>query len=134
MGLTTWAGAGKGGAIRKADVGVAKNYLNEEEMATLNRIVNAYIEIAELQAQARKAMTMADWAKRLDDFLRMTERDVLTHAGKVAAEVAQTKAEGQFLLFHEQQGQSASQVERDFELAIAPPVKVLAQGRKGKKS
>jgi hypothetical protein len=134
MGLTTWAGAGKGGAIRKADVAFAKNYLNEDEMATLNRIVNAYIEIAELQAQARKAMTMADWAKRLDDFLRMTERDVLTHAGKVAAEVAQAKAEGQFLLFHEQQGQRASQVERDFELAIVQPMKVFAQGRKGKRS
>lgn len=133
MGLTTWASASKGGAIRKTDVSIAKNYLNEEELATLNRIVNAYIEIAELQAQARKPMTMADWAKRLDDFLRMTERDVLTHAGKVAAEVAQAKAEGQFMLFHEQQRQQPSRVEQDFELALAQPVKALTQGRKGKK-
>ncbi len=61
-------------------------------MATRNRIVNFYIEIAELQAQARKAMTMADWVKWLDDFLRMTERDVLPHVGKVEAEVAQIAA------------------------------------------
>ncbi len=133
MGLTTWGTASKGGAIRKADVAIAKNYLNEDEMATLNRIVNAYIEIAELQAQARKPMTMTDWAKRLDDFLRMTEREVLTHAGKVAAEVAQAKAEEQYLMFHQQQGQSTSQVERDFELALAQPIKALAKERKGKK-
>ena len=133
MGLTTWAGVGKGGAIRKTDVTIAKNYLNEEELATLNRIVNAYIEIAELQAQARKVMSMADWARRLDDFLRMTEREVLPHAGKVAAEVAQAKAEGQFSLFHEQQGHMPSRVEQDFDLALAQPVKALAQGRKGKK-
>ena len=60
MGLTSWTGASKGGAIRKADVSVAKNYLDAEELGTLNRIVNAYIEIAELQAQARRPMTMRD--------------------------------------------------------------------------
>lgn len=129
MGLTTWATASKGGQIRKTDVSVAKNYLNEEELGTLNRIVNAYIEIAELQAQARKAMTMADWVTRLDDFLRMTERDLLTHAGKVTALVAQAKAEAEFERF-KQLSNNQTQVERDFEHAIAQPVKAVDATRK----
>lgn len=135
MGLTTWAGASKGGAIRKTDVSVAKNYLNEEEMSTLNRIVNAYIEVAELQAQSRKPMTMADWVVRLDDFLRMTERDVLTHSGKMTAELAQAKAEAEFLIFQQQRLNSASPVEQDFEAAISQPVKRVEKARKssGKK-
>jgi hypothetical protein len=130
MGLTSWAGAAKGGAIRKADVSVAKNYLNEEELGTLNRIVNAYIEIAELQAQARKVMTMADWMKRLDDFLRMTERDVLTHAGKITTQIAQIKAETEFDIYRKQQLNMTSQVERDFERVIAEPLKTVETSRK----
>jgi hypothetical protein len=129
MGLTTWASASKGGAIRKADVSVAKNYLNEEELGTLNRIVNAYIEIAELQAQARKVMTMADWMTRLNDFLRMTEREVLTHAGKVAAELAQTKAEAEFEQYRTRQLAAPNLVERDFDAAIQMPVKMLEKNR-----
>lgn len=130
MGLTSWTGASKGGAIRKADVSVAKNYLNEEELGTLNRIVNAYIEIAELQAQARRPMTMRDWTARLDDFLRMAEREVLTHAGKVAAEVAQAKAEAEFAVFRQQQLAAPSRAEADFEAAIAQPVKRIEKTRK----
>lgn len=130
MGLTSWAVASKGGAIRKADVSVAKNYLNEEELGTLNRIVNAYIEIAELQAQARRPMMMRDWTARLDDFLRMTEREVLTHAGKVAAEVAQAKAEAEFAVYRQQQLAAPSRAERDFEAAIAQPVKQIEKTRK----
>lgn len=130
MGLTSWTEASKGGAIRKADVSVAKNYLNEQELGTLNRIVNAYIEIAELQAQARRAMTMRDWITRLDDFLRMTERDVLAHAGKVAAEVAQAKAEGEFAVYREQQLAAPSRAEQDFEAAISKPVKKIQMTRK----
>ena len=130
MGLTSWAGASKGGTIRKADVSVAKNYLDEEELGTLNRVVNAYIEIAELQAQARRPMTMRDWATRLDDFLRMTERDVLSHAGKVAAEVAQTKAEAEFETFRQRELAAPSRAEQDFEAAIARPVKRIEKTRK----
>lgn len=129
MGLTTWAGSSKGGQIRKSDVSVAKNYLNEEELGTLNRIVNAYIEIAELQAQARRAMAMADWVTRLDDFLRMTERDLLTHAGKITAQVAQVKADAEFVRFKQQQSDAPTQVERDFERAIAQPVKSIESSR-----
>ncbi|MGH6626335.1 MAG: virulence RhuM family protein [Burkholderiaceae bacterium] len=130
MGLTSWAGASKGGAIRKADVSVAKNYLNEEELGTLNRIVNAYIEIAELQAQARRPMAMRDWATRLDDFLRMTEREVLPHAGKLAAEVAQAKAEAEFETFRQRELAAPSRAEQDFEAAIAQPVKQIEKTRK----
>ena len=93
MGLTSWAGASKGAPVRKADVGIAKNYLNAGEMETLNRIVTAYIEVAELQARAQQAMAMRDWAEELDNFLRLTRKDILTHAGKVSAEAALAKAQ-----------------------------------------
>lgn len=130
MGLTNWPGESKGTAIRKADVGVAKNYLNADELDSLNRIVNAYIEVAELQAQARRPMTMRDWSARLDDFLRMTEREVLTHAGKVTAEVAQANAEAAYGVFRQQQKALPSRVEQDFDAAIARPVKQIEKSRK----
>ena len=130
MGLTSWVGASRGGSIRKADVGIAKNYLNEEELATLNRIVMAYIEVAELQAQSRQVMNMRDWAARLDDFLRMTHQEILTHAGKVSAEAAQTKAEAEYQLYQQKTLALPSRVERDFEAAIAQPVKKIAHERK----
>ena len=130
IGLTSWTGASKGGAIRKADVSIAKNYLNEKELDTLNRIVNAYIEIAELQAQSRKSMSMRDWIARLDDFLRMTEREVLTHAGKVATEVAQAKAEAEFELYRQQQLAAPSKAEQDFDGAVAKPAKAIEKTRK----
>ena len=129
MGLTSWAGASKSGAIHKADVGVAKNYLNEEELVTLNRIVNAYIEVAEFQGRARRPMTMRDWVVRLDEFLRLTEREVLTHAGKVAAEVAQAKAEAEFEIYRQQQLAAPSRAEQDFETAIGHPVKTIEKSR-----
>ncbi len=74
MGLTSW----KGEKVRKADVAVAKNYLTQEELDTLNRIVTIYLEFAELQAISRKPMYMADWVAKLDDFLRISDRDILT--------------------------------------------------------
>jgi hypothetical protein len=125
MGLTSWAGQSKGGLIRKTDVGVAKNYLAEDELASLNRMVTAYIEVAQIQAQARVAMTMRDWAARLDDFLRMTMKDVLTHAGKVSAEVALLKAHDAFEAYHAEQINAPSQVERDFEAALEQNIKRL---------
>ncbi|UCV29475.1 virulence RhuM family protein [Ferribacterium limneticum] len=88
MGLTTWAGA----QVRQKDVTIAKNYLNAEEIDELNRIVTMYLEFAEDQARRRKSMTMADWAGRLDAFLDFNEREVLTHAGKLSAEVAEKLA------------------------------------------
>lgn len=88
MGLTTWSGE----RVRQKDVTVAKNYLGPEEMDELNRVVTMYLEFAEDQARRRKTMTMADWAARLDAFLTFNEREVLTHAGKLRAEVAEKLA------------------------------------------
>ena len=95
MGLTTWQNAPTG-SIRKSDVAVAKNYLNEEELRSLNRIVTQYLDYAEDQAERRRTMTMADWKERLDAFLRFNEREVLTDAGSVSHEVAKTLAEREF--------------------------------------
>lgn len=135
MGLTSWAGASKGGAVRKADVSVAKNYLNEEELGTLNRVVNAYLEFAELQAQSRREMTMSAWISKLDDFLRLSDREVLTHAGKISAELAQAKAETEFSIFQQQQLAAPSHAEQDFEVAISKQVKAIEQVKHvGKKS
>jgi hypothetical protein len=130
MGLTSWAGASKGGPIRKADVGVAKNYLNEEELATLNRIVNAYLEFAELQAQSRREMTMAAWIAKLDDFLRLSDREVLTHAGKMTAELAQMKAEVEFTIFQQGKLAAPSRAEQDFDASLDVQVKRLEKTKK----
>lgn len=101
-----------------------------EELLARNGIVNAYIEVAELQTQVRREMAMHDWATRLDDFLRMTERDVLPHAGRISAEVAQIKAEAAYLAYEQQQKILPSRVEQDFEEAIAQPVKQIEKSRK----
>ena len=128
-GLLTWASAPKGGALRKADVVVAKNYLNEDELVVLNRIVTAYLEFAELQALDRKPMTMAQWMSKLDGFLRLSGREILTHAGRITAETAQDKAEAAFKLYNELQT-TPSQVDQDFEAALGTPVKALVAQRK----
>lgn len=88
MGLTTW----QGGRVRKQDVTVAKNYLSREEIEELDRIVVMYLDYAEDQAKRRKAMTMRDWEDKLDAFLQFNEREVLTHAGKLRADVAEKLA------------------------------------------
>jgi hypothetical protein len=130
MGLTSWSGAFKGAPVRKADVGIAKNYLNAEELETLNRIVTAYIEVAELQARARQAMTMRDWAEELDNFLRMTRKDILIHAGKVSADAALAKAQEAYMQYQERMRNLPSPVEKYFEAAIAQPVNQLEKNRK----
>lgn len=95
MGLTTWAEAPEG-KIVKSDVGIAKNYLNEQEMRSLERIVSAYLDLAEDRAERHIPMTMEDWSKRLDLFLMADDREVLQDAGKITAEIAKTKAETEF--------------------------------------
>jgi len=95
MGLTSWELAPHGKII-KADVIVAKNYLNEEEMNYLERIVSMYLDYAELQAERKIPMSMADWAQRLDGFLEFNEREILTGAGKVSHEEAKLHAETEF--------------------------------------
>ncbi len=95
MGLTSWSGM----VVRKADVSVAKNYLVSEEIKELDLIVTMYLDYAELQAKSRRAMTMEDWAERLDAFLQFNERDLLTHAGKVQADVAKALVEQRYVQF-----------------------------------
>lgn len=95
MGLTTWKNA-PSGAIRKPDVSVAKNYLNKQELDNLNRIVSMYLDYAEMQANNRKIMYMKDWVSRLDAFLQFNEQEILTHSGKVTAEIAKAFAEAEF--------------------------------------
>ena len=88
MGLTNWEGA----RIRKSDVAIAKNYLNVEELRTLNNLVEQYLIFAEGQAERRIAMTMKDWITKLEGFLTLNDRDILLNAGKVSAELARTRS------------------------------------------
>jgi hypothetical protein len=92
MGLTSW----RGNRVRKGDVDTAKNYLSEDEIDELNRIVTMYLDYAEDQAKRHRTMTMADWSERLDAFLQFNGRDLLTHAGTVQAEVAKQLAEERY--------------------------------------
>lgn len=95
MGLTTWKKAPKG-KIQKSDVSIAKNYLNKDEIEALDRIVNMYLDYAEYQAKRNIPMTMEDWSKKLDAFLKFNERKVLETPGKVSAEIAKTFAESEW--------------------------------------
>jgi len=95
MGLSTWEKS-PDGKILKTDVAVAKNYLSREELESLGRIVNAYLDLAEDRARRKIPMTMEDWAKRLDAFLELADREVLQDRGSVAAEIARAHAESEF--------------------------------------
>ena len=95
MGLTTWEGAPKG-KIHRYDVSIAKNYLSDSEMGQMQRIVSAYLDMAEMQAMRNIPMTMEDWEKRLSSFLQLWDREILQDAGKVTAELAKTHAESEF--------------------------------------
>ena len=97
MGLTSWSGA----KVRKQDVHVAKNYLSKQELDLLNLIVNQYLDFAEFQAKTRKRMHMRDWAKKLDDFLRLNDREILTGLGRISSQLAKEKADRQFSRFEQ---------------------------------
>ena len=114
MGLTNWTG----NTISKSEAGIAKNYLNSEELDVLNRIVTAYLEFAEIQALERKPMYMSDWIGKLDDFLKLSGRELLTHAGKISHEQALTKAQLEYEKHRTMQINLPSPVEKDFEKAI----------------
>ncbi|HEN9489704.1 TPA: virulence RhuM family protein [Streptococcus agalactiae] len=95
MGLTTWEGS-PDSKIHKYDVVVAKNYLNEEELNQMQRIVSSYLDMAELQAERHIPMTMEDWEKRLNGFLQLWDKEILNDAGKVSAALAKKHAESEF--------------------------------------
>jgi len=115
-----------GGIVRREDVAIAKNYLNEAELHALNRIVNAYIEFAELQALSRRVMTMRDWVEKLDDFLKLSDRELLHHAGNITAEAAKAKAESEYDRYRALMDAQPRPVDADFEQAVKqllPPPK-----------
>lgn len=111
MGLTSW----RGDKVRKRDVGIAKNYLNEEEIAALNRIVTMYLDFAEDQAKRHKQIFMRDWRQKLDSFLQLNERNILDHAGKISHELAIAKAEDEYEKFHLKRIREKDQTENDFD-------------------
>ena len=114
MGLTTWKNAPKG-SIRKSDVSIAKNYLNEKELNGLNRIVSMYLDYAESQAMKGVIMHMKDWVIKLDAFLQFNEEAVLKHQGKVSHEVAISLAENEFEKYRIVQDKL---LESDFDKAV----------------
>ena len=114
MGLSNFAGK----EPRKSEVTIAKNYLSEDELNILNRIVTAYLEFAELQGQRGRIMKMVDWVTKLDDFLKLSDHDLLTHAGKISADQAKEKAELEYDRFHKVIDLQPTQVDRDLEAVI----------------
>jgi hypothetical protein len=126
MGLTIWKNAPKG-KIRKSDVAIAKNYLDEKELRSLNRIVSMYLDYAETQAEQHKIMTMAEWIKKLDSFLKFNEKDVLTNPGKISAEVAKELAEKEFDKY---QQQVSGEIVSDFDKLIEKTKKIPISNKK----
>jgi hypothetical protein len=125
MGLTNW----RGSKVRKADVSIAKNYLNAEELAALNNLVEQYLVFAEGQAMRRVPMTMSDWITKLHGFLTINDRDILNHAGKISHEVAKSFAELEYDHFNKSAIAKVDQLESDFDRAM----KLLPKPEKQKK-
>lgn len=113
IGLTNWRGA----VVRKQDVGIAKNYLTEPELAALNNLVEQYLIFATGQAMRRVPMHMVEWIRKLDAFLALNDRDILTHAGHISHEMAQTKAELEYDKFKTLPDSGPRQVDADFDEA-----------------
>jgi hypothetical protein len=128
LGLTNW----RGSAIRKPDVAIAKNYLTEPELAALNNLVEQYLIFAQGQAERRVAMHMADWIKKLDAFLTLNERDILTHAGRISHEMAQAKAELEFDKFNALTAGDPRPVDVAFDQAVRQLPKPDPKPRKKK--
>jgi hypothetical protein len=125
MGLTSWEGASQG-KIHKYDVSIAKNYLSEFELAQLQRIVSAYLDMAEIQAMRKIPMTMEDWEKRLAGFLTLWDREILKDAGKVTAEIAKAHAESEFEKYRITQDRL---FESDFDRLLKQVPEIDPQGK-----
>jgi len=126
MGLTNWRGA----KVRKQDVVIAKNYLSEKELLSLNNLVEQYLIFAEGQAMRRTPMHMVDWIKKLDAFLTLNERDILANAGAISHEMARELAEGEYERFNRKRIRLKDCLDGDFEKTI----KQLTEGKRGKKT
>ena len=128
MGLTTWSGA----MPTKPEAEVAKNYLTKEEITSLNRIVSLYLDFAEMQAEEHRPMYMKDWINILDDFLRISRKDILTHAGKISAKLAKEKADKEYNKFKERTKNELSPVEIHFLENFEREQKKLLGGKDSK--
>lgn len=118
MGLTSWKYS-PDGPIRKTDISIAKNYLNEDELAALNRIITMYLDYAEDQANKRVPMHMSDWIKKLDGFLQFNEKNILNHAGKISHQIAINHAEAEFKKYEaNRHAIEATEVISDFDKLI----------------
>ena len=130
MGLTTWSGA----MPSKPEAEIAKNYLTHEEVKSLNRIVSLYLDFAEMQAEEHRPMYMKDWINILDDFLRISRKDILTHAGKISAKLAKEKADQEYDKFKERTKNNLSPVEIHFlENFEREQKRLLGEGKKEEK-
>ncbi len=130
MGLSTWAG----GQVRKQDVTIAKNYLSQDEIEALDRIVVMYLDYAEDQASRRRTLTMRDWEDKLDAFLQFNEREVLTHAGKLRADVAEKLALERCESFDAARSEAARLAEDAEDLAALEQTERQLEGKgRGKK-
>ena len=129
MGLTTWSGA----MPTKPEAEIAKNYLTHEEIKSLNRIVSLYLDFAEMQAEEHRPMYMKDWINILDDFLRISRKDILTHAGKISAKLAKEKADQEYDRFKERTKNALSPVEIDFLENFEREQKRLSGGKDNNK-
>lgn len=118
-----------GKSLRKADASIAKNYLQEDEIKILNRLVTAYLEFAELQAIRQRPMYMKDWIGKLDDFIRMSGSELLDNAGKISHEKAKIKAELEYEKYKERSKDQLTRVERDFIEYIKNTQKKLEKGK-----
>jgi len=114
MGLTNW----RGGKVRKADVSIAKNYLNADELTALNNLVEQYLVFAEGQAMRRVPMHMSDWIAKLHGFLSLNDRDILNHAGTISHEMAKTFAEAEYEQFNSARIADTDQQDSDFDQAV----------------
>jgi hypothetical protein len=121
LGLTNY----KGEIPTKKEVGVAKNYLSEKELNILNRMVTAFLEIAEIQALDRTPMYMSDWIKQLDVFLKMTNKDILSHTGTISHQQAIERAISEYDIYKEKRKNRITQVEKDFLKQIEDTTKRL---------
>lgn len=126
MGLTTWSGA----MPTKPEAEIAKNYLTHEEVKSLNRIVSLYLDFAEMQAEEHRPMYMKDWINILDDFLRISRKDILTHAGKISAKLAKEKADHEYDKFKVRTKNDLSPVEIHFLENFEREQKRLMRGDK----
>jgi len=127
MGLTAF----KGKKPTKQEITVAKNYLTDEELKVLNRLVTAYLDIAEINAMQHKPMYMKDWIELLDGFIKMSRQDVLTHAGKISAELAKQKALAEYEDYKTTADDELSEVEKQFIASIEKAQKKI-EGKKKK--